>query len=285
MGQVQTRPWPYWLAVARMCLEVLGADDMRAHPFLGPKQNAALAAAVAAPQGKPLLGFADVGGRCVLWDLDKHSTGIQRLNALDEMTFPAPWWHRWTSEVQWPPQAPTGRAPAVDGSGSGSSESYDMPWRAGGGRGECGWKYGEEIIVGQWRRPSEVSRLWAESNPAWSPYREGSNKEESWHDLVVSTEDSRLLVTTDSSCREATGEEVQQSVASDSPDDGERFDVYLTCGGCRIYVFLGPVEPRLTGRPKATPGATLLKALAMALMHPLILLAVTTAASQVVQVQ
>jgi hypothetical protein len=72
-------------------------------------------------------------------------------------------------------------------------------------------------------------------------------------DLWVETQGG-WLVTTNSSCRSANPKEVEEFVESDALDVGDRFDVYLSTshnsGPMDLYVFLGPFEPRCTGRLK-----------------------------------
>jgi hypothetical protein len=74
-------------------------------------------------------------------------------------------------------------------------------------------------------------------------------------DVYLLVGHDKLLATTDSSCREATAEEVKQYVSSTDAADGDRFDICLSypcgCGNVgNMYVFLGPIEGRLTGQLK-----------------------------------
>lgn len=162
------------------------------------------------------------------WDSDvsKYSTVWARMTALKEFTFE-------NLLVQWPPRRDE------------SDERFVSR--------EC-WAalhaYEEVQFGGSVKLPVEVREERAKERSWWcQPY-------EAW----LSTEESSLLVTTDSSCREATVMEREQFeleiLNADTASTGDRFDMYLSfplgVGPVDVYVFLAPCVRRLMGRPIGT---------------------------------
>jgi hypothetical protein len=128
-------------------------------------------------------------------------------------------------------------------------------------RGCFGWGdfdlfhfYGSYVTPGPIREQFDAAR-----RARWDPLSSDPCAGEP-HQVLVGVADwgdttraGGLLVKTGSLCRPAPEEEVQQFVASDAAEDGDRFDVWLSYGrnGEKLCVFLQPSEFRLTGRPKA----------------------------------
>lgn len=168
-------------------------------------------------------------------ELTKYSTVWARMTALREFTFE-------NLRVQWPPRQDEPEGESDDHEWCVSREC----WAAFHAYEEV--QFGARVNVPVEVREERDKNRCTELCTDWQYV--------AW----PSTEQNLLLVTTYSSCREATVMERKQFEAeilnADTASTGDRFDMYLSfplnCGSVDEYVFLEPCVCRFTARPIGT---------------------------------
>lgn len=173
---------------------------------------------------------------------NKYCTAPELMSELSEVTFE-------DLGVEWPPTNHDEDSEVGDGASSGSQ---GQPGRGTCGRGKWGWGRigvsGSQYTYGWVKRLDELGFHAEYDLPPGAPRnRCGMEGGQVW---VCTTDSSSLLVTSDSSCRDTTAEELEEFLSSKAASDGDRFDIYLSCGReeVELYGLLAPSTQRLTGQ-------------------------------------
>jgi len=112
----------------------------------------------------------------------------------------------------------------------------------------------EFCFYGEYHTPTAMQSFWRDQGYAVFPGHAPGLKPKLVATYTDYYDEHALLRTTESSCREATDDEMGDFYDSTAASDADSFDMYLTFGreNDGLYVFLDPTRRRFTGRLKGT---------------------------------